>query len=81
MPVVKASLHLFGGDTVVVRCSNNCHIHLMSETSSTRKPQADILSVEDKQSAYLTVPYSGTWKVLIDSHSQSLEHSISYVAA
>ncbi|MGL5700538.1 MAG: hypothetical protein ACRCYL_15145, partial [Kluyvera sp.] len=25
--------------------------------------------------------YSGTWNVLIDSHSQSLEHSISYVAA
>jgi len=27
------------------------------------------------------VPYSGTWNVLIDSHSQSLEHSISYVPA
>jgi hypothetical protein len=53
----------------------------MSDTTSAGKPQADILSVEDKQSAYLTVPYSGTWKVLIDSHSKSLEHSISYVAA
>ncbi|OAT19980.1 hypothetical protein M979_1029 [Buttiauxella noackiae ATCC 51607] len=81
MSVVKASLHLFGGDTVVVHCSNKSHIHLMSDTTSAGKPQADILSVEDKQSAYLTVPYSGTWKVLIDSHSKSLEHSISYVAA
>ena len=42
---------------------------------------ADILSVQDRDSAYLTVPYSGTWNVLIDSHSQSLEHSISYVPA
>ncbi|MNW69179.1 hypothetical protein D3C74_481260 [compost metagenome] len=53
----------------------------MSDNSSAGKPQADILSVEDKQSAYLTVPYSGKWKVLIDSHSKSLEHSISYVPA
>mgnify|MGYP003609744420 FL=1 len=81
MPVVKASLHLFGGDTVVVHCSNKSHIHLMSDNSATGKPEADILSVEDKQSAYVTGPYSGKWKVLIDSHSKSLEHSISYVAA
>lgn len=81
MPVVKASLNLFGGDTVVVRCSDKCHIHLMSESSVRGRPQTDILSVEDRQSAYLTVPYSGTWRVLIDSHSKSLEHSISYVPA
>ena len=72
MAMVKASLTLFGGDTLVVRCSERCHIHLMS---------ANILSVQDRDSAYLTVPYSGTWNVLIDSHSQSLEHSISYVPA
>ena len=40
-----------------------------------------IFCVQDRDSAYLTVPYSGTWNVLIDSHSQSLEHSISYVPA
>ncbi|WP_039056463.1 DUF1883 domain-containing protein [Enterobacter sp. Bisph1] len=78
MAVVKASLKLFGGDTVVVRCSENCHIHLMSEK---RQAQTDILSVQNRASAYLAVPYSGVWSVLIDSHSQSLEHSISYVAA
>lgn len=77
MAMVKASLTLFGGDTVVVRCSERCHIHLMSAKSSS----CDILSVQNQESAYLTVPYSGTWNVLIDSHSQSLEHSISYVAA
>ncbi len=75
--MVKASLTLFGGDTVVVRCSERCHIHLMSAKSNN----SDILSVQNRESAYLTVPYSGTWNVLIDSHSQSLEHSISYVAA
>jgi len=73
MALVKASLKLFGGDTVVVRCSERCHIHLMSNKAA-RKTQADILSVQNRDSA-------GTWEVLIDSHSQSLEHSISYVAA
>ncbi len=81
MALVKASLTLFGGDTVVVRCSESCHIHLMSAKSHTAHAQTDILSVQDRNSAYLAVPYSGTWNVLIDSHSQSLEHSISYVAA
>lgn len=81
MAVVKASLKLFGGDTVVVRCSENCHIHLMCEKSRRPNTQADILSVQNRASAYLSVPYSGIWSVLIDSHSQSLEHSISYVAA
>lgn len=78
--MVKASLTLFGGDTVVVRCSERCHIHLMSAQNSNGD-DADILSVQNEEKAYLTVPYSGTWNVLIDSHSQSLEHSISYVAA
>lgn len=81
MALVKASLTLFGGDTVVVRCSEQCHIHLMSTKARTAQTQSDILSVQNRESAYLTVPYSGTWNVLIDSHSQSLEHSISYVPA
>lgn len=81
MALVKASLTLFGGDTVVVRCSEQCHIHLMSTKSREVQTQSDILSVQNRDSAYLTVPYSGTWNVLIDSHSQSLEHSISYVPA
>lgn len=80
MALVKTSLKLFGGDTVVVRCSERCHIHLMSTKARSRR-QADILSVQNKDNAWLTVPYTGTWDVLIDSHSQSLEHSVSYVAA
>ena len=81
MALVKASLKLFGGDTVVVRCSERCHIHLMSEKNHVKDTQSDILSVQDRDNAWLTVPYTGTWDVLIDSHSQSLEHSISYIAA
>jgi hypothetical protein len=81
MALVKASLKLFGGDTVVVRCSERCHIHLMSEKNHVKDTQSDILSVQDRDNAWLTVPYTGTWNVLIDSHSQSLEHSISYIAA
>lgn len=80
MALVKTTLKLFGGDTVVVRCSDKCHIHLMSAKACAEEA-ADILSVEDRSSAYLTVPYSGLWNVLIDSRSQSLEHSISYVPA
>ncbi|QSW33839.1 DUF1883 domain-containing protein [Leclercia pneumoniae] len=80
MALVKTSLKLFGGDTVVVRCSERCHIHLMN-CKAPQKTQADILSVQNRDNAWLTVPYTGTWEVLIDSHSQSLEHSISFVAA
>ena len=79
MARVKTSLKLFGGDTVVVRCSERCRIHLMS-TKGQKQSQADILTVQDDK-AWLTVPYTVTWDVLIDSHSQSLEHSVSYVAA
>ena len=53
----------------------------MSTQKSASNHGADILSVQNEEKAYLTVPYSGTWNVLIDSHSQSLEHSISFVAA
>ena len=44
MAMVKASLTLFGGDTLVVRCSERCHIHLMS-AKVPGDSHADILSV------------------------------------
>ena len=64
MALVKASLKLFGGDTVVVRCSERCHIHLMSEKNHVKDTQSDILSVQDRDNAWLTVPYTGIWNVL-----------------
>ena len=66
MALVKTSLKLFGGDTVVVRCSERCRIHLMS-AKAQKQSQTDILTVQDDK-AWLTVPYTGTWDVLIDSH-------------
>ncbi len=59
MALVKTSLKLFGGDTVVVRCSERCRIHLMS-SKAQKQSQADILTVQDDK-AWLTVPYTGTW--------------------
>ncbi len=50
MAMVKASLTLFGGDTLVVRCSERCHIHLMS-AKVPGDSHADILSVQDRDSA------------------------------
>ena len=81
MALVKASLKLFGVDLGGRRSTKNCHIHLMSEKNHVKDTQSDILSVQDRDNAWLTVPYTGIWNVLIDSHSQSLEHSISYIAA
>ena len=57
---------------MVVRCSERCHIHLMSEKNHVKDTQTDILSVQNRDNAWLTVPYTGVWNVLIDSHSQSL---------
>ena len=59
MALVKTSLKLFGGDTVVVRCSERCRIHSMS-AKVPRDSHADILSVQDRERWHLTVPYSGT---------------------
>ncbi|PPK21274.1 hypothetical protein CSC88_25075, partial [Klebsiella pneumoniae] len=73
MAMVKASLTLFGGDTLVVRCSERCHIHLMS-AKVPGDSHADILSVQDRDSAYLPGPYSGPWNVLTAMQRHSLEH-------
>lgn len=45
MALVKVSLKLFGGDTVVVRRSERCHICLMGEKNHIKDMQSDILSV------------------------------------
>lgn len=85
MPIVRARLSLFGGDTVVIRCSEKCHIHLMCESEVERKGRhsgfGDILTVNDQNTAYVGIPYKGIWNVLIDSKCDSLEHSISYLPA
>ncbi|TCV98201.1 DUF1883 domain-containing protein [Biostraticola tofi] len=85
MSIIRTRLKLFGGDTVVVKCSEKCSIHLICDN----QPQAmipslgfgDILGVNDRKTAYLGVPYNGLWSVVIDAESESPEHSVNYLPA
>ncbi|TKI07541.1 DUF1883 domain-containing protein [Martelella alba] len=85
MSVIRTRLKLFGGDTVVVHCSEKCHIHLLSEDqlkdNQTLPGSGDILCVGEKTTAYLGVPYSGLWSVVIDAQGESPEHSVRYLPA
>ncbi|WP_413734411.1 DUF1883 domain-containing protein [Sodalis sp. RH21] len=85
MSIIRTRLKLFGGDTVVVHCSEKCNIHLLCEnqpsTNHSTLGFGDILGVSDRASAYLGVPYSGLWSVVIDAQSESPEHSVSYLPA
>ena len=85
MPIVRTRLSLFGGDTVVIRCSEKCHIHLMCENDAELKGRhtgfGDVLTVNNQNTAYVGIPYKGIWSVLIDSQCDSLEHSITYLPA
>jgi hypothetical protein len=85
MSVIRTRLKLFGGDTVVVHCSEKCNIHLLSE-GQQQETQAspavgDAMAVSGRATAYLGVPYSGLWSVVIDAKSDSPEHSVSYLPA
>ena len=85
MSIVRTSLNLFGGDTVVIRCSDKCQIELSCEDNpylaEQAVGQAEALHIDNQNIAYVGIPYSGIWNVLIDSKSDSLEHSISYLPA
>jgi len=85
MSIIRTRLQLFGGDTVVVHCAEKCNIHLLSENQQTTHNSVlgfgDILGVSDQANAYLGVPYSGLWSVVIDAKSENPEHSISYLPA
>ncbi|MBT9431219.1 DUF1883 domain-containing protein [Candidatus Sodalis endolongispinus] len=85
MSVIRTRLKLFGGDTVVVHCSEKCNIHLMCESQPHNGHMTvgfgEILGVSDTDTAYLWVPYSGLWSVIIDAKSESQEHSVSYLTA
>ncbi|WP_410016585.1 DUF1883 domain-containing protein [Sodalis sp. C49] len=85
MSIIRTRLKLFGGDTVVVHCSQKCNIHLLCENQQPTEPSAlgfsDIPGVSNRATAYLGVPYSGLWSVVIDAKSESPEHSVSYLPA
>ena len=75
MALVKASLKLFGGDTVVVRCSERCHIHLMSEKNHVKDTQSDILSVQDRDNAWLTEPDAANRKAGCHNNDHTYDHN------
>lgn len=77
MSIVRTCLNLFAGDTVIVRCAHDFHIHLAGE----RATQGAVVTARGSGSAYLSVPYSGLWNVVLDTKSDTPEHSISYQPA
>ncbi|QWA12789.1 DUF1883 domain-containing protein [Sodalis ligni] len=85
MSVIRTRLKLFGGDTVVVHCSEKCNIHLLCENQQQDAQKSlgfgDVMGVSGRATAYLGVPYSGLWSVVIDAKSESPEHSVSYLPA
>lgn len=85
MSVIRTRLKLFGGDTVVVHCSEKCQIHLLPESQQQGyqilSEFCDLLGGNERATAYLGVPYSGLWNVVIDAKSESPEHSVRYLPA
>jgi len=85
MSVIRTRLKLFGGDTVVVHCSEECQIQLLPENQQQGNhilaEICDFLNVNKRATAYLGVPYSGLWNVVIDAKSESPEHSVRYLPA
>ncbi|MBW7982971.1 hypothetical protein [Enterobacillus tribolii] len=77
MSIVRTCLNLFAGDTVIVRCTHDFHLHLTGE----RATQSAVITARGNGEAYLSVPYSGLWNVVLDTKSDAPEHSISYQPA
>lgn len=78
MSIVRTCLNLFAGDTVIVRCAHDFHLHLSGERATSG---AVITARGSDGEAYLSVPYSGLWSVVLDTKSDAPEHSISYLPA
>ncbi|MCG8709981.1 hypothetical protein JHU04_003256 [Brenneria sp. 4F2] len=85
MSVIRTCMSLFGGDTVIVRCSNTFDLEMVngSHTTDTDHKTAiqDAISVSAENEVYLTVPYTGDWDLIIHAKNDTPEHSISYFPA
>ncbi|MCG8155265.1 hypothetical protein JMY81_01470 [Brenneria goodwinii] len=85
MSVIRTCMSLFGGDTVIVRCSNSFDLEMIngSHTTGSQNKTAtqDAISVSAKGEVYLTVPYTGDWDLIIHAKNDTPEHSISYFPA
>ncbi|MFT8210153.1 MAG: hypothetical protein ACMZI0_05320 [Symbiopectobacterium sp.] len=80
MSVIRTCLNLFGGDTVIVRCSNSFNIH-MSDSTPELNITPEVVqnnSISAENEVYLTVPYTGEWNLTIHAKNDTSEHSISY---
>ncbi|QTF08222.1 hypothetical protein HC231_10110 [Brenneria izadpanahii] len=85
MSVIRTCMSLFGGDTLIVRCSNAFDLQMIngSHTMDTQNKAAtqDAISVSAEDEVYLTVPYTGDWDLIIHAKNDTPEHSISYFPA
>ncbi|MDX5626709.1 MULTISPECIES: hypothetical protein [unclassified Brenneria] len=85
MSVIRTCMSLFGGDTLIVRCSNAFDLEMIngSHTTDTQNKAAlqDAISVSAEDEVYLTVPYTGDWDLIIHAKNDTPEHSISYFPA
>ncbi|QZN97761.1 hypothetical protein [Symbiopectobacterium purcellii] len=85
MSVIRTCLNLFGGDTVIVRCSNTFDIHMSDSTPELHAipevVQSNSISISAEDEVYFTVPYTGEWNLTINAKNDTPEHSISYFPA
>ncbi|AIK13933.1 hypothetical protein WCU81_02910 [Pectobacterium atrosepticum] len=85
MSVIRTCLSLFGGDTVIVRCANTFEVKMSNgeQETMTEKNSAtqDSICRHAEGEVYLTVPYTGTWDVVIRARNDTPEHSITYFPA
>ncbi|KAA9001983.1 hypothetical protein FJU30_06810 [Affinibrenneria salicis] len=85
MSIVRTCLTLFGGDTLIIKCTDKFHVSMVDDNQSdvalAKSAEKNAISVDAKEEVYLTVPYTGMWDLIIDSKSNTPEHSISYFPA
>ncbi|HAT3656900.1 TPA: DUF1883 domain-containing protein [Citrobacter freundii] len=89
MDFLHKRMHLNAGDTVVVQCSHQCNVLLMTDSNfNSYKRGAGFQhhgggGFFTHLPARLVVPSSGTWNVTIDlgGGSANIRHSISIIPA
>lgn len=85
MSVIHTCLSLFGGDTVIVKCTNSFEIQMVNEkkeaSDTDLRATSGFISYRAENEIYLTVPYTGDWALIIKAQNDTPEHSISYFPA
>ncbi|EEW0731781.1 DUF1883 domain-containing protein [Escherichia coli] len=89
MQFLHKRMYLNAGDTVVVDCSHQCNILLMTDTNFNNYRNARSFHHHggggffQRLPAHLHVPHSGYWNITIDlgGGSAAIRHSISVIPA